>query len=127
MRLWRSGWSLSRKLQAGFLILYQGALPVIALATIALLLDIVLRGGGMPPVGPIFTAILILFFPVVVGMTLPPYLELRRGGPVRYVLTVCSLPPLILYLSVANARPIVAAFLGRGEAFKRTPKPLGDD
>ncbi|HLY06472.1 MAG TPA: glycosyltransferase family 2 protein [Rhizomicrobium sp.] len=124
--LWRSGWPLSRKLQAGFLILYQGALPVIALATFALLVDVVLRGGGMPPVGPVFAAIFVLFFPVVVGMTLPPYLELKRGGLGRYVLTVCSLPPLILYLSVANARPIVGAFLGRDEVFKRTPKPLVD-
>ena len=126
VRLWRSGWPLGTKLQAGFLILYQGALPVIALATIALVLDVILRGGGMPPVGPAFAAIFVLFFPVAVGMTLPPYLELRRGGFGRYVLTVCSLPPLILYLSVVNARPIVAAFLGRGEVFKRTPKPLVD-
>lgn len=126
MRLWRSKWPLGRKLQAGFLILYQGALPVIALAAVALLVDVVLRGGGMPPVGPIFMMIFILFFPVVVGMTLPPYLELKRGGLGRYVLTVCSLPPLILYLSIVNARPIVAAFLGRGEVFKRTPKPLVD-
>ena len=59
-------------------------------------------------------------------MTLPPYLELKRGGVGRYFLTVCSLPPLILYLSVANAKPIIAAFLGRGEVFKRTPKTLGD-
>lgn len=123
--LWRSQWPFGRKLQAGFLILYQGALPVIALAAVALMLDIVLRGGGMPPVGPIFATIFVLFFPVVVGMTLPPYLELKRGGVGRYILTVCSLPPLILYLSVANARPIIAAFLGRGEVFKRTPKPLG--
>ena len=125
LRLWRSGWSLNRKVQAGFLILYQGALPVIALAAAALLIDVVLRGGRMPPVGPIFATIFVLFFPVVVGMTLPPYLELKRGGLARYVLTVCSLPPLILYLSVANARPIVAAFLGRREVFKRTPKPPG--
>ena len=126
VRLWQSDWSVDRKLQAGFLILSQGALPVIALAAAALLVDVILRRGGMPPVGPIFAAIFILFFPVVVGMTLPPYLELKRGGLGRYILTVCSLPPLILYLSVANARPIVAAFLGRGEVFKRTPKPLGD-
>jgi cellulose synthase/poly-beta-1,6-N-acetylglucosamine synthase-like glycosyltransferase len=126
VRLWRSGWSLDRKLQAGFLILYQGALPVIALAAAALLLDVILRGGGMPPVAPIFATIFFLFFPVVIGMTLPPYLELKRGGVGRYILAVCSLPPLILFLSVANARPIVAAFLGRGEVFKRTPKPLRD-
>jgi cellulose synthase/poly-beta-1,6-N-acetylglucosamine synthase-like glycosyltransferase len=125
VRLWLSGWSLNRRLQAGFLILYQAALPVIAIAAAALLLDVLLRGGGLPPVAPIFATILILFFPVVVGMTLPPYLELKRGGVGRYLLTVCSLPPLILYLSVANAKPIIAAFLGRGEVFKRTPKPLG--
>src|SRR5207248_1296291 len=126
VRLWRSGWSLNRKLQAGFLILYQAALPIIAVASVALLVDVLLRRGGLPPVAPIFATILILFFPVVVGMTLPPYLELKRGGLGRYVLSVCSLPPLILYLSVVNAKPIIAAFLGRREVFKRTPKPLGD-
>lgn len=122
--LWRSRWSLGQKLQAGFLILYQAALPVIAVATLALLLDVLLRGGRLPPLTLLFDAILILFVPVAAGMTLPPYLELRRGGPMRYLLAVCSLPPLILYLSIANARPIVAAFFGRSEAFKRTPKPI---
>lgn len=122
--LWRSRWSLGKKLQAGFLILYQGALPIIAVAMLALLLDILLRGIRLPPLAPLFDAILILFVPVVAGMTLPPYLELNRGGPLRYVLAVCSLPPLILYLSIANSRPIVAAFFGRNEVFKRTPKPV---
>src|SRR5205085_5249695 len=62
--LWLSGWSLHRKLQAGFLILYQAALPVIAVAAVALLLDVLLRRGGLPPLAPIFEPILILFFPV---------------------------------------------------------------
>jgi hypothetical protein len=57
-------------------------------------------------------------------MTLPPYLELKRGGPARDLLAVCALPPLIVYLSLANARPIIAAFHGRSEVFKRTPKPV---
>lgn len=122
--LWRSQWSLGKKLQAGFLILYQAALPVIAVATAALLADVLLRGFRLPPLAPLFDAILILFVPVVAGMTLPPYLELKRGGPLRYLLAVCSLPPLILYLSIANSRPIVAAFFGRNEVFKRTPKPV---
>ncbi|MGH6890392.1 MAG: glycosyltransferase family 2 protein [Rhizomicrobium sp.] len=122
--LWRSRWSVGKKLQAGFLILYQGALPVIAVATLALFTDILLRGIRLPPLAPLFDAILVLFVPVVAGMTLPPYLELRRGGALRYLLAVCSLPPLILYLSIANSRPIVAAFFGRSEAFKRTPKPI---
>ncbi|HEY3777880.1 MAG TPA: glycosyltransferase family 2 protein [Rhizomicrobium sp.] len=122
--LWRSRWPLAKKLQAGFLILYQAALPVIAVATVALALDVLLRGLQLPPLAPLFDAILILFVPVVAGMTLPSYLELKRGGAVRYLLAVCSLPPLILYLSIANARPIVAAFFGRSEVFKRTPKPV---
>ncbi len=122
--IWRSQWSLTEKLQAGFLILYQGALPVIAIACIALVIDIALRGGGLPPLTPLFVTILGLFLPVVVGMTLPPYLELKRGGIGRYLVAVCALPPLILYLSLANARPIVAAFFGRREVFKRTPKPV---
>lgn len=122
--IWRSGWPLTRKLQAGFLILYQAALPVLAIAVLALAVDIALRGGHLPPLGPLFVLMAILFLPVVVGMTLPPYIELGRGGPLRYLFAVCSLPPLIIYLSLANARPIVAAYLGRSEVFKRTPKPV---
>ena len=123
--LWRSQWGFAEKVQAGFLILYQGALPVIALASVALVADFALRGGSIPStVSLLLATILFLFLPVVVGMTLPPYVELKRGGGGRYLLAFCALPPLILYLSLANARPIVAAFLGRGEAFKRTPKPV---
>jgi hypothetical protein len=112
------------KLQAGFLIFYQSALPVIAVAAVALLIDTTLHAGISPYIAPLIVTILILFLPVVVGMTLPPYLELRRGGVLRYLSAVCALPPLILYLSLANARPIVAAFFGRREVFKRTPKPV---
>jgi cellulose synthase/poly-beta-1,6-N-acetylglucosamine synthase-like glycosyltransferase len=118
----RSRWSLAEKLQAGFLIFYQSALPVIAIAAVTLLIDTILHRGIPPFIAPLILAVLILFLPVVVGMTLPPYLELRRGGVMRYVSAVCALPPLILYLSLANARPIVAAFFGRREVFKRTPK-----
>lgn len=122
--IWWSRWSLAEKLQAGFLIFYQSALPVIAVAAVALLVDTVLHAGISLLIAPLIVAILILFLPVVVGMTLPPYLELRRGGVPRYLSAVCALPPLILYLSLANARPIVAAFFGRSEVFKRTPKPV---
>lgn len=119
----RSSWSIPKKFQAGFLILYQAALPVIAIAAVALLSDVILRGGSLPPVGALLATVLILILPVSVGMTLPPYLELKRGGFVRYLLGVSALPPLIVYLSLANARPIIAAFFGRREVFKRTPKP----
>ncbi len=124
VRILRSRWSLTEKLQAGFLIFYQSALPIIAIAAVALLIDIALHGGVSRLIAPLIVTILILFLPVVVGMTLPPYLELKRGGVSRYLSAVCALPPLILYLSLANARPIVAAFFGRSEVFKRTPKPV---
>jgi cellulose synthase/poly-beta-1,6-N-acetylglucosamine synthase-like glycosyltransferase len=119
----RSSWTTTKKLQAGFLILYQAVLPVIAIAAIALLADLILRGGDAPPVGALIDVILILLLPVLVGMTLPPYIELRRGSLGRYLLRVCAVPPLVVYLSLANARPIIAAFFGRKEVFKRTPKP----
>jgi cellulose synthase/poly-beta-1,6-N-acetylglucosamine synthase-like glycosyltransferase len=122
--IWWSRWSPAEKLQAGFLIFYQSALPIIAVSAVALLIDSALHAGISPLIAPLIATILILFLPVVVGMTLPPYLELRRGGVLRYLSAVCALPPLILYLSLANARPIVAAFFGRREVFKRTPKPL---
>jgi len=122
--IWWSQWSLAEKFQAGFLIFYQSALPIIAIAAVTLLIDTILHAGIPPFIAPLILAILILFLPVVVGMTLPPYLELRRGGVLRYLSAVCALPPMILYLSLTNARPIVAAFFGRREVFKRTPKPV---
>jgi cellulose synthase/poly-beta-1,6-N-acetylglucosamine synthase-like glycosyltransferase len=124
--IWWSQWSLADKFQAGFLIFYQSALPVIAVAAVALLVDIALHAGIAPVIAPLIGVILILFLPVLVGMTLPPYIELKRGGVLRYLSAVCALPPLILYLSLANGRPIVAAFFGRREVFKRTPKPAAE-
>jgi cellulose synthase/poly-beta-1,6-N-acetylglucosamine synthase-like glycosyltransferase len=121
--LWKSPLSLFQKIFVGFLILYQAGLPALAIATVALCLDIVLREGAFPPVGPLLTTTLILAAAVSVGMTLPPYLELRRGSLIRYWRDVVTLPPLVLYLSLANARPVIAAFFGRREVFKRTPKP----
>ncbi|HEY1614775.1 MAG TPA: glycosyltransferase family 2 protein [Rhizomicrobium sp.] len=121
--LWRSHLTLGQKLQIGFVVLYQAALPALAIAIPALLLDIALRRGSLPPLGPLFLAVLVLAVAVPLGMTLPPYLELRRGGLIRYLRDVSTLPPLILFLSLANARPVLAAFFGRREAFKRTPKP----
>ena len=55
-------------------------------------------------------------------MSLPPYLALKRGGLTRYAATLVTLPPLLLYLSLANSLPMLAAFFGRRESFKRTPK-----
>jgi len=124
--IWRSHWSVMQKLLAGFLILYQAIFPVATLASVAFVVDLVLHRGHLPPVLLLLEVLAVEIVLVAVGMTLPPYLELHRGGIGRYLRTVVALPPLILYLSFANARPIVAAFFGRSEVFKRTPKAVAD-
>jgi cellulose synthase/poly-beta-1,6-N-acetylglucosamine synthase-like glycosyltransferase len=124
--IWRSHWSVMQKLLAGFLILYQAIFPVATLASVALILDFAMHGGHIPPALLLLEIIVVEIVLVAVGVTLPPYLELRRGNIGRYLRTVIAIPPLILYLSFANARPIVAAFFGRNEAFKRTPKAAVD-
>jgi cellulose synthase/poly-beta-1,6-N-acetylglucosamine synthase-like glycosyltransferase len=117
-----SDWSLVKKISAGFLILYQAALPLIAIASVASVFDFALRGGDFPPFIPLLAAVALLTMLVAISMTLPPYIALSRGGAGRYVLTLIALPPLILYLSIANGQAIVAAYFGRSETFKRTPK-----
>jgi cellulose synthase/poly-beta-1,6-N-acetylglucosamine synthase-like glycosyltransferase len=117
-----SHWSFAQKLSAVFLILFQAFLPAAAIGLAALGIGVALRGGDVMPFVSPAVLIAILAALVAVGLTLPPYIALRRGGFGRYIRTVLTLPPLVLYLSIANARAIVATFLGRREVFKKTPK-----
>ena len=55
-------------------------------------------------------------------MTLVPYIVLRRGSLVQYAVTLASIPPLMVYVSVSNAPSILKTVFGRREHFKRTPK-----
>jgi hypothetical protein len=59
---------------------------------------------------------------VAFGMTLPPYIVLKRGPLTRYFLTLALIPFLLIYLSGANAPKILQTLRGRTEMFKRTPK-----
>jgi hypothetical protein len=59
---------------------------------------------------------------VALGITLPPYLALRRGTIVDYLKTVASIPPLMIYLAFANGAKILQTLRGRKSTFKRTPK-----
>ena len=115
-------WSLSRKVSAIFLILYQGAFALVTVVIAGLLLEWLARGSL-----PLFAQclggiVLILSIAVAVGMTLPPFVVLKRGNFMRYAGTLLTVPPLLLYLSLANTMPMIAAFFGRRESFKRTPK-----
>jgi hypothetical protein len=63
-----------------------------------------------------------LIFFVAVGLTLMPYIVLRRGTLKEYVITAASLTPLMIYVSVSNTPKILQTAFGRREQFKRTPK-----
>jgi hypothetical protein len=55
-------------------------------------------------------------------MTLMPYIVLRRGSLWRYLATLASLIPLMIYVSISNAPSILKTTFGANETWKRTPK-----
>ena len=61
---------------------------------------------------------------IVLGMTLLPYVALKRGPLWRYLATVVLLPPAMIFISLSNAPSILKTAFGRSESFKRTPKSL---
>jgi hypothetical protein len=85
-------------------------------------LAIVLRGLDIRPYIPEIVVIAILGLVVTLGMTLPPYIALKRGPISRYAQTIVLLPFLIIYLGGANAPKMIQTWRGRTEMFKRTPK-----
>ena len=119
--VWASNWSFRKKLSAFALILIQAFYPCAALASVSLVVCILL--GGIAPYVPLIEFLLVLILLVAVGMTLVPYLILRRGSLWQYLVTVTSVPPMLVYMSVSNAPAIVGTlFSRRREEFKRTPK-----
>jgi cellulose synthase/poly-beta-1,6-N-acetylglucosamine synthase-like glycosyltransferase len=121
-RILKTDWTLAQKLSAEFLLLYQSALPVLPVAVLAGLVDIACGCPDLAVAGPLWAATLLLAPALAVGMTLPPYIALRRGGAGAYVAALAAVPTLVLFLGFANAKAILAGFLGRDEAFHRTPK-----
>ena len=123
----RSDWPLPKKIGAAFLILYQAAFPLLTVALVTLLLLWALRGALPFAIQWLAEIVVVLSLLVAVGMTLLPYLRLRRGNLARYALTIITLPPLLAYLSLTNSWPMITAFFGHRESFKRTPKQNARD
>ena len=119
--IWRSHWSLPKRIMAISLIAHQIFFPAAAIGLIALLLGGVLH-GSLAPYSWLLQTILIMTALVVLGITLPPYLALKRGTVVDYVKTMASVPPLMIYLAFANGAKILQTLRGRKSTFKRTPK-----
>jgi cellulose synthase/poly-beta-1,6-N-acetylglucosamine synthase-like glycosyltransferase len=120
--VWTANWPVWRKLSASFLILIQMFYPCVALACLSLALCAIVRGGDLAPylagIGTIAALVLI----IGVGMTLVPYVILRRGSFWRYLATLASLIPLMIYVSLSNAPSILKTAFGASETWKRTPK-----
>jgi hypothetical protein len=120
--VWTAKWPIWRKLSASFLILIQTFYPCVALACLSLALCAVIRGGDLAPylvgIGTITALVLI----IGIGMTLVPYVILRRGSFWRYLATLASLIPLMIYVSLSNAPSILKTVFGASETWKRTPK-----
>jgi len=120
--VWMAEWPIWRKLSATFLILIQTFYPCVALAVLSLVLCVAIRGGDLAPYVPVIATIAVLILSIGVGMTLVPYLILRRGSLGRYLATLASLIPLMIYVSLSNAPSILRTVFGASETWKRTPK-----
>ena len=81
-----------------------------------------LRLGDVTPYIPVLALIGTLIVIIALGMTLVPYVTLKRGPIWRYVATVLLLPPAMIFISLSNAPSILKTIVGRKESFKRTPK-----
>jgi hypothetical protein len=78
--------------------------------------------GSVLPYLPWFALIGAMTTVVVLGITLPPYLVLKRGSLFEYLTTMASVPPLMVYLAFSNGAKVVQTLRGRRSPFKRTPK-----
>jgi cellulose synthase/poly-beta-1,6-N-acetylglucosamine synthase-like glycosyltransferase len=121
-KVWSSPWSFRGKLSASALILIQAFYPCAAVAVVASIFCLLLRGFDIHVYIPLMILMGTLIFVVAIGMTVTPYFLLKRGTLWDYVKTLASVPPLMVYVSVSNAPSILKTVFGRREQFKRTPK-----
>jgi cellulose synthase/poly-beta-1,6-N-acetylglucosamine synthase-like glycosyltransferase len=120
--VWGANWTLGRKLSASLLILIQAFFPCVAMACASLAVCLLLQRGDPAAYLPLINLIATLIVIVAFGMTLTPYILLQRGSLWRFLATIASLTPLMIYLSVSNAPSILGTVFGATATWKRTPK-----
>jgi cellulose synthase/poly-beta-1,6-N-acetylglucosamine synthase-like glycosyltransferase len=121
-KVWNSSWTFRGKLSASALILIQAFYPCAAIAVVASIFCLLLRGFDVHVYIPLMILMATLIIVVAIGMTVTPYFILKRGTLWDYMKTLASVPPLMVYISVSNAPSILKTVFGRREQFKRTPK-----
>lgn len=120
--IWAAPWPAAFKLSASFLIFVQLFYPCAALSVVSFAACLILRGGAVGPYLSICALVLFFVVLIALGMTLLPYVVLKRGPIWRYVATVLLLPPAMVFISLSNAPSILKTVFGAQESFKRTPK-----
>jgi cellulose synthase/poly-beta-1,6-N-acetylglucosamine synthase-like glycosyltransferase len=120
--IWHAPWSFAYKMSAMFLIFVQLFYPCAAVGFVSLFVCIALRHGNYAPYLPWLILISTLIVVIISGMTLLPYIALKRGSLWNYLSTVVMVAPAMLFLSLSNAPSILSTAVGRSEGFKRTPK-----
>jgi cellulose synthase/poly-beta-1,6-N-acetylglucosamine synthase-like glycosyltransferase len=121
-RIWAADWTLAKRVSGEFLLFYQVALPIIVITIVSSLIDIAWRAPDLSRIEPLWILTGVVAVALAVGMTLPPYLKLRRGGLSQYLATVAAVPVLVVVLAFLTLRAIFKGFLGRRDIFHRTPK-----
>jgi cellulose synthase/poly-beta-1,6-N-acetylglucosamine synthase-like glycosyltransferase len=122
-KIWTSDLPLAGRLSTAFMLLYQlVALPLVVVGIVAGLIEFAFGYPDRLLVAAIWVSVVLLAPILAVALTLPPYLELRRGGLCRYLGSLAAIPPLVVYLSFANAAAIASGLFGGGDQFHRTPK-----
>lgn len=119
--VWTSHWPLEKRVMAISLIAHQIFFPAAAIGIIAAIIGVVLHGSIDPYISAL-KLIGLMTLIVVIGITLMPYLVLKRGSVTDYFKTMASVPPLMIYLAFANGAKILQTLRGRKSTFKRTPK-----
>lgn len=119
--IWEAPWPLAKRVMAISLVCHQIFFPVAAIGLIGFLVGVILHGSFAPYLG-LLKLVVTMTLAVALGMTLPPYLALKRGAVADYAKTVGSVPPLFIYLAFANGAKILQTLRGRKSTFKRTPK-----
>jgi cellulose synthase/poly-beta-1,6-N-acetylglucosamine synthase-like glycosyltransferase len=123
--LLRAPWPFAEKFSAISMMTMQVIFPAIAIGFVAAVLGFLLRGMDLRPYVPELVITTTMTIIVILGMTLPPYMALKRGSISRYLQTIVLLPFLMIYLGGANAPKMIQTWRGRTEMFKRTPKLEG--
>jgi cellulose synthase/poly-beta-1,6-N-acetylglucosamine synthase-like glycosyltransferase len=119
--IWEAPWPLAKRVMAISLIAHQIFFPAAAIGLIAFVVGALLHGSFEPYLG-LLELVGVMTLLVALGITLAPYLALKRGTVADYAKTVGSVPPLFIYLAFANGAKILQTLRGRKSTFKRTPK-----